>query len=82
MKFNFLKNNKDIIESEAKNNKSNVGSKNKTVTRNKGHKRHSHRKGMRVGSYSYSSNFLKSNGCLFIFIIYIILGYVSYQLLK
>ncbi len=82
MKFNFLKNNKDLLDSEAKNNKSNVAPKNKTVTRSKGHKRHSNRKGIRVGSYSNSSNLLKSNGCLFIFIIYIILGYVSYQLLK
>ena len=82
MKFNFLKKNKDIIDSEVENNKSNVASKNKTVERSKGRKRHSNRKGMRVGSYSNSPNFLKSNGCLFIFIIYIILGYVSYQLLK
>lgn len=82
MKFNFLKKNKDIIDSEVKDNKSNVASKNKTGERSKGRRRHSNRKGMRVGSYSNSSNFLKSNGCLFIFIIYIILGYVSYQLLK
>ena len=82
MKFNFLKNNKDILESQAKNNKSNIASKNKTVARSKGRKRHSNRKGMRIGSYSNSFNFSKSNGCLLIFIIYVILGYVSYQLLK
>ena len=82
MKFNFLKNNKDILESEAKNNKSNVASKNKTVVRSNGRKRHSYRKGKQVVTHSNSFSFSKSNGCLLIFIIYAILGYVSYQLLK
>jgi hypothetical protein len=82
MKFNFLKKNEVINDSKAKNNNSNVSSKNKTETRSKRRKRRSSRNGMLVGSYSNSSNLLKSNGCLFIFIIYIILGYVSYQILK
>ena len=77
-----MKNDKEILDSEAGINKSNDSSKNKTVARTKGHKIRSHRNGMRVGSYSNSFNLFKSNGCLLIFIIWIILGYVSYQLLK
>jgi hypothetical protein len=80
MKFNFIKKNTGILDSKAKNNNSNVSSK--TETRSKRHKRRSSRKGMLMGSYGNTSNLLKSDGCLFIFIIYIILGYVSYQILK
>jgi hypothetical protein len=82
MSFNFLKNKKGAFDSGSKNNKSNISSSNKTVTRKNGHKRHSYRNGMSGGSYSNPLNSSKPNACLLILIIYIIFGYMFYQLLK
>ena len=82
MKFSFLSNSKKDVNSGFKNNKPHVSHSIKTETRKNGYKRYSHRDGMPSASYRNSSDSSKSNACLIILIVYVIFGYIIYQLIQ
>jgi hypothetical protein len=77
-----MKNSKDILNLETKNNLLNVPFIPTNSAKSKDYGKNSHRNINRNDSYKNQSYTSKSNSCLLILVGYAILGYLLYEILK